>query len=42
MVSGETSGSAMLSHLFHHTSKAKTIQKYHNNAKGKKDAYKNF
>ena len=28
--------------ITHNDKRVKTIQKYHNNAKGKKDAYKNF
>jgi hypothetical protein len=31
-----------VTHITHNGKKVKTIQKYHNNAKGKKDAYKNF
>ena len=31
-----------VTHITRNSQKVKTIQKYHNNAKGKKDAYKNF
>jgi hypothetical protein len=31
-----------VTHITHNGQKVKTIQKYHNNAKGKKDAYRNF